>query len=206
MEFIEPHFIHMKRIRMAVYEKGSGTPVVLCHGFPELAFSWRHQMPALSQVGFHAIAPDQRGYGSTDRPKEIIEYDIIHLCDDLVYLLDSFEIDKAVFCGHDWGGIVAWQMALLRPERVMGVIGVNTPFLPRSPVEPIQRMRQARGESNYVVRFQEPEKPERILERDVEKTFRFFFRKRRMLSLEEFEKLSPKKNSLDTYLKNCISE
>jgi pimeloyl-ACP methyl ester carboxylesterase len=104
--FPEPSFIETNGIRMAVYEEGKGYPVVLCHGFPELAFSWRHQVPALAEAGFRAIAPDLRGYGRTDKPADIEAYDIIHLANDLAGLLDALQIEKAVFCGHDWGGHV----------------------------------------------------------------------------------------------------
>src|SRR3989442_1792533 len=120
--------IHTHGIRMAVNEQGAGLPVVLCHGFPEIAYSWRHQMPALAAAGFRAIAPDQRGYGETDRPAAVSDYDIHQLTADLVGLLDALGLERAVFAGHDWGGIVVWQMALLHPARTAGVIGVNTPY------------------------------------------------------------------------------
>jgi pimeloyl-ACP methyl ester carboxylesterase len=107
-----------------------------------------------------------------------------------VGLLDGLKLDKAIFCGHDWGGLVVWQMALLHPDRVAGIIGVNTPFIPRAPMDPIQMMRQTMGEGMYIVQFQEPGKAEAILERDVERTFRFFFRKS-AISAKEFEKLDP---------------
>ena len=132
-----PRYIDADGIRMAVYEQGSGPAVLLCHGFPELAYSWRYQMPALADAGFHAIAPDQRGYGLTARPKSIEEYDIHYLTGDLVGVLDAMKIEKAVVVGHDWGGFVAWAMAQLHPTRVAGVIGVNTPLLPRAPMDPI---------------------------------------------------------------------
>jgi pimeloyl-ACP methyl ester carboxylesterase len=190
MTFDEPRFIQTNGIRMAVYEEGGGMPVVFSHGFPELAYSWREQLPAIAQAGFRAIAPDQRGYGKTSCPKPINDYDIHCLCGDLAGLLDSLKLDKAIFCGHDWGGLVVWQMALLHPDRVAGVIGVNTPFIPRAPMDPIQLMRATMGEGMYIVQFQEPGKAEAILEKDVEKTFRFFFRKA-AISAEEFEKLDP---------------
>src|ERR1700690_4392220 len=121
-----PRYVETNGIRMAVYEEGKGPPVVLCHGFPELAYSWRHQIPALAAAGFHAITPDQRGYGLTDRPQPVDAYDIHYLTGDLVGVLDAMKLEKAVFVGHDWGGIVAWGMAQLHPKRVAGVIGVNT--------------------------------------------------------------------------------
>lgn len=196
MDFSKPRFIDTNGIRMAVYEQGNGMPVVFSHGFPELAYSWRDQMPAVAHAGFRAIAPDQRGYGKTSRPKDIRAYDIHHLCGDLAGLLDALEIDKAVFCGHDWGGLVVWQMALLHPDRVAGVIGVNTPFIARAPMDPLELMRQAIGENMYIVQFQEPGKAEAVLEKDVARTFRFFFQKS-LLSAEEFEKLTPDMQSLN---------
>lgn len=176
--FPEPRYVRTNGIRMAVYEQGGGkVPVVFSHGFPELAYSWRHQLPALAEAGFHAIAPDQRGYGLTDRPDAVSAYGIRDLCADLVGLLDAFELDKAVFCGHDWGGAVVWNMALLHPDRVLGVIGVNTPLSPRSPVAPTQMLRQMLGEDNYIVAFQEPGKAEAALGKDTRKTFRMLLRK-----------------------------
>src|SRR5262245_18140789 len=124
-------------IRVAVRDEGKGPAVVLCHGFPELAYSWRHQVAALAAAGFRAIVPDQRVYGSADRPAEVAAYDIHHLTGDLVGILDALDVEKAVFVGHDWGGLVTWMMPLLHHARVAGVIGVNTPYLPRSPMPPI---------------------------------------------------------------------
>ena len=196
MTFIEPKFIETNGIQMAVYEQGNGTPVVFSHGFPELAYSWRHQINALADAGFRAIAPDQRGYGKTKGPEDIQAYDIRHLCDDMAGLLDALALDQAVFCGHDWGGMVVWQMALLHPDRVSGVIGVNTPFLPRAPMDPLELMRTTLGEGMYIVQFQEPGRAEAILEKDIKRTFRFFFQKS-VMSAKEFEKLAPEMQSLD---------
>jgi pimeloyl-ACP methyl ester carboxylesterase len=184
----EPRFLRTNGIRMAVHEAGEGFPVVFSHGFPELAYSWRSQVAALAGAGFHAIAPDQRGYGLTDRPAAIEQYTIVHLCGDLAGMMDALHIDQAVFCGHDWGGAVVWMMPLLFPDRVAGVIGVNTAFLPRAPSPPIEMLRRARGENNYVVAFQEPGKADQILAQDVEKTFRLFFRATRMTA-EQFAAL-----------------
>ena len=128
-------FAQTNGIRMGYYEAGPKTdtpPVVLCHGWPELAFSWRHQIKALGEAGIRVIAPDQRGYGATDRPEPVEAYDIEHLTGDLVGLLDHLKIDKAIFVGHDWGGFVVWQMPLRHLDRVAGVVGVNTPHTPRA--------------------------------------------------------------------------
>jgi pimeloyl-ACP methyl ester carboxylesterase len=166
-------------IRMAYYEAGprGGVPIILCHGFPELAFSWRHQLAALGEAGRWAIAPDQRGYGLTSRPDAVEAYDMAHLAGDLVGLLDHLGVEKAIFCGHDWGGFVVWQMALRRPDRVAGVIGVNTPFTPRAPADPIAIMRRRFGEDMYIVDFQTPGRADAILGADAAKTMSCFMRR-----------------------------
>ena len=166
-------------VRLAYYETGPkhGTPVVFCHGFPELAFSWRHQLKAAADAGRWAIAPDQRGYGLSSRPEAVEAYDIVHLTDDLAKLLDHLKVEKAVFCGHDWGGLVVWQMALRHPERTAGVIGVNTPFIPRAPVDPIAVMRERLGEEMYIVHFQKPGEADAALGADVAKSMAFFLRR-----------------------------
>ncbi len=168
-------------IRMAYYDvgpkDGGGAPVVFCHGFPELAFSWRHQLRALEAAGRRAIAPDQRGYGLTSRPEAVEAYDMEHLTGDMVGLLDHLGIEKAIFCGHDWGGIVAWQMPLRYPDRVAGVIGLNTPFMARPPADPIAIMRRRFGEDMYIVHFQKPGEADAVLASDVAKTMSFFLRR-----------------------------
>jgi pimeloyl-ACP methyl ester carboxylesterase len=165
--------------RLAYYETGprGGVPVVFCHGFPELAFSWRHQLSACAAAGRWAIAPDQRGYGLTGGPEAVEAYDIEALTGDLVGLLDHLGIERAVFCGHDWGGIVVWRMAVMRPDRVAGVIGVNTPFMPRPPADPIAILRRRFGEDMYIVNFQKPGEADRVLAADVERTMSFFMRR-----------------------------
>jgi pimeloyl-ACP methyl ester carboxylesterase len=144
-------------IKLHVVEAGDGFPVVLAHGFPELSYSWRHQIPALAEAGYKVIAPDQRGYGQSDKPEAITDYDIHHLAGDLLGLLDEAGHERAVFVGHDWGALVVWQMALLHPERMAGVVGMSVPFIPRAPMPPVQMMRQIFGDSFfYIVYFQEP--------------------------------------------------
>ena len=166
-------------IDMAYYEVGprKGVPLIFCHGFPELAFSWRHQLKACEAAGIWAIAPDQRGYGLTSCPEAITDYDIDHLTGDMVGLLDHLGVEKAVFCGHDWGGIVVWQMPLIHPTRCAGIIGVNTPFMVRSQFDPIEGMRMAFGEDMYIVWFQKPGVADPVLAADTDKTMRFFMRK-----------------------------
>ena len=166
-------------IEMAYYEAGprEGAPVILCHGFPELAFSWRHQLKALADAGRWVIAPDQRGYGLTSRPDAVTDYDMEHLTGDLVGLLDHLGVGKAIFCGHDWGGIIVWQMPLLHPERTAGVIGLNTPFMARAPADPIDIMRRRFGEDMYIVHFQKPGEADAVLDADVGKAMGFFMRR-----------------------------
>jgi pimeloyl-ACP methyl ester carboxylesterase len=146
-------------IELHLVEAGpdDGFPVVLAHGFPELAYSWRHQIPALADAGYHVLAPDQRGYGQSDRPEAIADYDIRHLTDDLLGLLDDIGANRAAFVGHDWGAMVVGQMALLHPERVAGVMTMSVPLLPRGQMKPIEMMRAVFGDSFfYILYFQEP--------------------------------------------------
>jgi pimeloyl-ACP methyl ester carboxylesterase len=146
-------------IELNVVEAGpdDGPAVVLAHGFPELSYSWRHQVPALAAAGYRVICPDQRGYGLSDRPEAIEDYDITHLTGDLVGLLDDARHDKAVFVGHDWGSMVVNGVATLHPERVAGVMTMSVPLLPRGPMRPVELFRQIFGDSFfYMLYFQEP--------------------------------------------------
>jgi len=188
----KPKYIKTNGINMAVYEQGEGIPVVFCHGFPELAFSWRHQMKGLSAAGFRCIAPDQRGYGLTDRPDDPKSYDIKHLVDDMAGMLDALEIEKAVFVGHDWGGGVVWAMAHIHPDRCLGVVGVNTPGsrppnLP--PVKPSEESLIKMTPNYYVMTFQKPGHAESKLEKDVRKTFEFILRKGDIWNVDHFKSL-----------------
>ena len=174
-------FALVNGIRMGYYEAGpvsDAPPLVLCHGWPEMAFSWRHQLRDLAAAGIRVIAPDQRGYGATDRPEAVEAYDLTHLTGDLVGLLDHLGIDRAIFVGHDWGGFIAWQMPLRHPARVAGVVGVNTPHMPRAPVDPIAIFRKRFGESMYIVQFQKPgREPDAIFAAHIEQLFDCFMRK-----------------------------
>ena len=170
-------FARTNGIRMGYYEAGSiggSTPFVLCHGWPEIAFTWRRQIKALSAAGFRVIAPDQRGYGSTECPAAVEDYSIEHLTGDL---LDHLKIDRAIFVGHDWGRFVVWEMALRHPNRVAGVVSLNTPLLARAPADPIAILRARHGERIYVVQFQNLERePDRIFAENVDKLFDAFLR------------------------------
>jgi len=157
-------------IELAVYEAGSGPAVVMSHGFPELAYSWRHQLAALAEGGFRAIAVDQRGYGSSDCPESIEDYDLEHLADDMAGVLDELGIEKAVFAGHDWGGFVAWAMPVLYPERTLGVIGVNTPNFP-FPTTDFYRTLVNDDDDMYILWFQRPGVAESFLDERPREVF-----------------------------------
>ena len=167
-------------VELAYWEVGergsSAPPVILCHGFPEIAFSWRHQLKALGEAGRWAVAYDARGYGLSDRPGDVAAYAMEALVADLVGLTRHLGAEQGVWCGHDWGGLVVWQAALMERAATAGVIGLNTPFLPRWPVDPITLFRQALGEDHYIVRFQEGPDSDRLFARDVDRTMRFFMR------------------------------
>jgi pimeloyl-ACP methyl ester carboxylesterase len=174
-EFTHKH-VDTNGIRMHVVEAGSGLPVLLCHGFPEIWYSWRHQLRALADAGFRAIAPDQRGYGETDAPAGIEAYSLHHLIGDLTGLLDALDIQQACIVGHDWGGLLVWPMAQLAAHRVAAVVGLNTPFFPRLPMRPTQLMRAAaQGNFHYILYFQEPGVADAELGRDVRRTLRGFY-------------------------------
>ncbi len=147
-------------ITLSTHDVGTGPAVVLCHGFPDLAFGWRNQMPVLAAAGFRAIAADQRGYGGSSAPAAVEDYGIAELTGDLVGLLDALEIDRAFFVGHDWGGFVVWAMAVLHPERVAGVAGLCTPYLPFPSVARHLSVVGGEVDRQYVAWFQQEGIPE----------------------------------------------
>ena len=159
-------------IRMHVAEAGEGPLVLLCHGFPESWYSWRHQLVALADAGYHAVAPDQRGYGKTDKPEAVDQYTLFHLIGDLVGLLDALGAPSAVVAGHDWGAPVAWHAALLRPDRFRAVIALSVPFRPRGTSRPTTMMPRTDDAVFYQLYFQEPGVAEAELEREPRDTIR----------------------------------
>jgi pimeloyl-ACP methyl ester carboxylesterase len=172
MAGVKQRVVETNGIRMHLAEEGDGPLVVLCHGFPESWYSWRHQLRALAAAGFHAVAPDMRGYGRTDRPDAIDAYTLLHLVGDMIGLLDTLGAETAVIAGHDWGAPVAWHAALLRPDRFRGVIGLSVPYRPRGPVRPTTAMPQGDDALFYQLYFQTPGLAEAELERDVRLTTR----------------------------------
>jgi pimeloyl-ACP methyl ester carboxylesterase len=162
--------VEVNGIRIHFAEAGSGQLVLLCHGFPESWYSWRHQLKALAEAGYHAVAPDMRGYGQTDKPDEIEKYTLLHMVGDMVGLLDALGADKAAIAGHDWGAPVAWNAALMRPDRFRGVIGLSVPHRPRGPVRPTSVMPQTDDAEFYQLYFQRPGVAEAELDRDPRRT------------------------------------
>ena len=178
--FPQPKNVRVGEIDMAVYERGAGPPVILVHGFPELAFSWRHQIPALTKAGYRAIAPDMRGYGGSAKPADVSDYTIQKLIGDITGLMDRLELERAVIVGHDWGALVGWQMTLLASERMAGYIALNIPFLKRPPINPITYMRWKLGKDFYIVNFQQSDEADRRFAEDPRRFIDVMMRKRRV--------------------------
>jgi pimeloyl-ACP methyl ester carboxylesterase len=152
-QFPEVEYIDTNSVTLEVFQQGEGRPVVLCHGWPELAYSWRHQIAPLASAGYHVIAPNQRGYGRSTQPPNVTDYDVASLCGDLVGLLDHYGYDNAIFAGHDWGAIVVWNLAMLHPERVAGVINLSVPFMERGDTPWVEFWEQHLGGDFYIVHF-----------------------------------------------------
>ena len=180
-EFPNPTLIAVNGVELEVFEAGqqhAGNPIVLCHGWPEHAFAWRYQVPALVQAGYHVIIPNQRGYGNSSRPTAITEYDIEHLAGDLIALLDHYEYEDATFVGHDWGAMVVWWLTLLHPNRVNGVINLSVPYQARGERPWIEWMEEIFGGDYYFVHFnQQPGVADTVLEENTSQFLRNLFRK-----------------------------
>lgn len=181
LKFPNPNLISINGIELEVFEAGKeniGNPIVLCHGFPEHAFSWRYQIPVLAKAGYHVIVPNQRGYGNSSCPKEVTAYGITHLTDDLVALLDYYNYNDAVFVGHDWGANVVWNLALLHPERVNKVINLALPYQERGKKPWIEFLDEVFGDDFYFVHFNKhPGVADAVLENHMENFLRNLFRK-----------------------------
>jgi pimeloyl-ACP methyl ester carboxylesterase len=180
-DFPEPTLVPVNGVELEVFEAGrhnAGRPVVLCHGWPEHAFSWRHQVPALVDAGYHVIVPNQRGYGNSSRPAEVTDYDIEHLTGDLVGLLDHYGYDDATFVGHDWGAMVVWGLTLLHPHRVSTVINLSLPYQPRGEVPWIELMESVLGGDFYFVHFnRQPGVADAVLDENTSRFLRNLYRK-----------------------------
>ncbi|XP_033112128.1 bifunctional epoxide hydrolase 2-like [Anneissia japonica] len=166
-------------IRIHYVDYGSGPPVIFCHGFPESWYSWRYQIPALGNAGYRVIALDQRGYGDSSNPPDIEAYTQEKLCGDVIGLMDVLGLPQASIVGHDWGGAVVWNLALMYPERIRCVAGLNTPFFPPNPKSnPWHAMQKDPGRFDYQMYFQTPGVAEAEFEGDLERTFKIMFRSR----------------------------
>ncbi len=185
-DFPEPTLISVNGVELEVFEAGrqnAGNPIVLCHGWPEYAFSWHHQMPALAAAGYHVIVPNQRGYGNSSRPTEVTDYDIEHLSGDLVALLDHYGYEDATFVGHDWGAAVVWGLTLLHPNRVTRVINLALPYQERGEKPWIEFMEEVFGGDFYFVHFnRQPGVADAVLEENTSQFLRNMFRKNEPVS------------------------
>jgi pimeloyl-ACP methyl ester carboxylesterase len=161
--------------RLSVVEAGDvGAPIVmLCHGFPESAYSWRHQMQPLADAGYHVIAPNNRGYADSSAPTDdVTYYGIQHLTNDLVEIAEQYGQEKVIYVGHDWGAFIVWELARLRPERVKAVVGVSVPYT-QWPISPIELLKKRYGDRFfYMLYFQRPRDAENELEADVRNSLR----------------------------------
>ena len=139
---------------LEVFEAGiGGVPLLMVHGWPELAYSWRFQIAPLVKAGYHCIVPNQRVYGGSSKPLAHKDYDIHNLSADLSGILDSLNINQAIHVGHDWGAILVWQHALLQPQRVSAIANLSVPFVPRPSSDPVIFWRAALGDDFYIVHF-----------------------------------------------------
>lgn len=164
--------VQTRTIEMSILDAGQGPLVLLCHGFPETKRAWRHQINSLAHAGYRAVAPDMRGYGDTVTPERVDQYTVFHAVGDLVALLDALGEKQAVIIGHDWGATIAWQAALLRPDRFRAVIALSVPMMGQPPVSPSQIFQQTEDALFYTLYFQDPEGAEAEFNRDVDLTLR----------------------------------
>ena len=168
----EHRTLSINGIRMHIAEVGSGPLVLLCHGWPELWYSWRHQLTALANAGFHAVAPDMRGFGETDAPADASQYSILHTVGDVVALVAALGARRAIIIGHDWGAPIAWTAAMVRPDLFPAVIGMSVPHRPRAAAPPLTLLRKAGLENHYWIYFQTPGIAEAEFEANVADTLR----------------------------------
>jgi pimeloyl-ACP methyl ester carboxylesterase len=157
-------------IDLRVRDEGDGPAIVLCHGFPELAYSWRHQITMLLELGYRVIAPDMRGYGGSSRPLEVAAYDVLTVGLDVIGLLDALELESAILVGHDWGATVCWHLALTHPGRVRAVAGLSVPYANRPPVAPMEIFRRRLGDDFYQQWFQQVGPADEAMARQVRRT------------------------------------
>ncbi len=159
-------------IRLHIAEQGTGPLVILCHGFPEGWYCWRNQLGAIANAGFHAVAPDMRGYGQSDLPHEVSSYNIMHLVGDMVGLLAALGEKQAIIVGHDWGATVAWHAALLRPDLFPAVAAMSVPYRQRGLAPPLRILREAGLYTHYWLYYQDVGPADVEYDRDPKATLR----------------------------------
>ncbi|MEM7064791.1 MAG: alpha/beta hydrolase [Cyanobacteria bacterium P01_B01_bin.77] len=163
-------------INIAARVQGSGPLVILVHGFPELWYSWRHQIEPIANAGFKVVAIDVRGYGNSDKPHTIDAYDMVELTTDIVGLIDAFGAEKAILIGHDWGAPICWNTAALYPQRVAAVIGLSVPYFQRAEVSTLELYKQVyAGKFFYQLYFLKEGVAEAELEADIRRTLRMMY-------------------------------
>ncbi|XP_058084066.1 uncharacterized protein LOC131231778 isoform X1 [Magnolia sinica] len=156
MDGIEHRTVSVNGINMHLAEKGAGPTVLLLHGFPQLWYTWRHQIHGLAARGYRAVAPDLRGFGDTDAPPSSASYTVYHIVGDLIALIDLLGQDQVFVVGHDWGAIMAWYLCLFRPDRIKALVNLSVNFMRRPPVKTVDALHSVHGENHYMCRFQEP--------------------------------------------------
>lgn len=159
MEKIEHKIVSVNGIKMHVAELGKGPLVLFLHGFPELWYSWRHQILFMAERGYRAVAPDLRGYGNTIGlpTDDVSKFTVFHIVGDLIELLQAIapDADKVFVVGHDWGAYIAWHLSLFRPDKVTALVNLSVAYLPRNPkMQPLKTLRSLYGDDLYVCRFQ----------------------------------------------------
>jgi len=175
MSELKHRTIQANGINHHMAEQGEGPLVLLVHGFPELWYSWRHQLPALAEAGYHAVAPDVRGYGGSDAPQPVEAYTMQTIVADMAGIVEALAEESAVVVGHDWGAPIAWHCALLRPERFRAVAALSIPYIPRGATPPTQFMKQVFADRFfYILYFQKPGVAEAELEADPRRSLRLF--------------------------------
>lgn len=167
--------VNVNGITLHVTAQGQGPLVVLCHGFPETAYAWRHQLPALAQAGFRAVAPDLRGYGASTSPADVSAFTTLDVIGDLIGLLDHEGADNAVIVGGDWGANIAWQAAQLRPDRFRAVAALGVPMMGRAPIMPSRLFPKTDSAAFYTHYFNEPGVAEAEFERNIDATLRAIY-------------------------------
>lgn len=178
MNFPKQQILDLGDIQIAIYQAGpeTGIPILLVHGWPEIAYSWKNQITPLARAGYRVIAMDVRGFGGSSTPESVGDYGIQKLVGDIEGVFDKLGIDQAVICGHDWGGIIVWHAARLLESRVKGVISVCTPHVRQPPVDPMAIFEKRHGKDHYFVEFKNSSRAEALFAKNVEAFFRLMFR------------------------------